>query len=317
MRSYDTRRTLIKKFITFMAGFGLKGLGFTKGKEMKKIEHIITQGQKHWVGDGFHVQTMIHPSPGLYKFTNPFILLDYAQPKSFPPTEKRRGVGEHPHRGFETVTFAFEGEVEHRDSAGGGGVIKTGDVQWMTAASGLVHDEFHSTDFSKTGGLFEMVQLWVNLPKDKKMSSPRYQGVKNQDFPMIENEQTKIKVIAGEFEGKKGPCKTFTPINLYDIRQKSNDSMALTLKKDTNTLVLVRKGKVKIGNKTINQGELGILSKADEKLLMDLTKGSEILLLNGEPIDEPIVAYGPFVMNTKEEIAQAMEDYSNGKMGNL
>ena len=184
----------------------------------KKIKYFFSAEQKHWVGDGFHVYGLLRPTDELNKFISPFVMLDYASPKEFSSSNQRRGVGEHPHRGIETVTFAYQGEVEHRDSSGGGGVIKSGDVQWMTAGSGLVHDEFHSVQFTKKGGIFEMVQLWINLPKKNKMTKPKYQEISKKDIPNIAlSKKSELRVIAGIYEGQKGPSSTFTEINLYDI----------------------------------------------------------------------------------------------------
>ena len=285
---------------------------------LKKIKYTYTSDQKHWVGDGFHVYGLLRPSEELNKYINPFIMLDYASPKKFSITNQRRGVGEHPHRGIETVTFAYQGEVEHRDSSGGGGVIKPGDIQWMTAGKGVVHDEFHSQEFSKKGGVFEMVQLWINLPKKNKMTEPNYQEIKNANIPKIAlSNNTKLRVIAGEFEGNKGPSSTFTNINLYDVISKENKNISLSFNSETNTVILIMAGEFKIENKIFKDKNILIFERDGTEINFTVSENFKGLILNGEPINEPIVAHGPFVMNTKEEIYQAFSDYQNGKMGSL
>ena len=195
---------------------------------LKKIKYSYSAGQKHWVGDGFHVYGLLRPTTDLNKFISPFVMLDYASPKKFSSTNQRRGVGEHPHRGIETVTLAYQGEIEHRDSSGGGGIIKPGDVQWMTAGSGLVHEEFHSVEFSKKGGFFEMIQLWINLPKKSKMTKPKYQEINSKDIPNLPlGKNIQLRVIAGIYEGKKGPAFTFTKVNMYEIISKDNKKISL------------------------------------------------------------------------------------------
>lgn len=284
----------------------------------KKIKMVLGPTEQHWVGDGFHVHTLISPTPDLYPSITPFLLMDYAPPRDFPATKEKKGVGEHPHRGFETVTFAIEGEVEHRDSAGGGGVIGTGDVQWMTAASGLVHEEFHSREFAKRGGAFEMVQLWVNLPAKKKMTKPRYQGVKNEKFPRVNpSKATEVQVVSGKFKDKQGPCDTHTEINTYLVNCSDADKLSFDFKQGTNSLILVLRGQVQAEGKTHGPKSLLVFEREGEQIDLDVIKGTRLLVLNGEPIDEPIVAYGPFVMNTKEELVQAFQDFQSGKMGRL
>lgn len=284
----------------------------------KKIKMVLGPTEQHWVGDGFHVHTLISPTPDLYPSITPFLLMDYAPPRDFPATKEKKGVGEHPHRGFETVTFAIEGEVEHRDSAGGGGVIGTGDVQWMTAASGLVHEEFHSREFAKRGGAFEMVQLWVNLPAKKKMTKPRYQGVKNEKFPRVNpSKATEVQVVSGKFKDKQGPCDTHTEINTYLVNCSDADKLSFDFKQGTNSLILVLRGQVQAEGKTNGPKSLLVFEREGEQIDLDVIKGTRLLVLNGEPIDEPIVAYGPFVMNTKEELVQAFQDFQSGKMGRL
>ena len=287
-------------------------------KELKKIKFTYTASQKHWVGDGFHVYGLLRPLEEMNKFISPFVMLDYASPKEFSTTNQRRGVGEHPHRGMETVTFAYQGEVEHRDSSGGGGVIKPGDIQWMTAGKGVVHDEFHSVAFSKKGGIFEMVQLWINLPKKNKMAEPKYQEIKNKNIPTIAlGSGTKLRVIAGDFNGNKGPSTTFTTINLYDIISKVNNNISINFKNDTNTVILIMEGELKIENKIFKDKSILIFEREGTEINFKVSEKFKGLILNGEPIDEPIVSHGPFVMNTKEEIDEAFSDYQNGKMGSL
>ena len=287
-------------------------------KVKKNIKFTYTVDQKHWVGDGFHVHGLLRPTDELNYFISPFVMLDYASPKEYSISDQRRGVGEHPHRGIETVTFSYQGEVEHRDSSGGGGVIKPGDIQWMTAGSGVVHDEFHSVEFSKKGGVFEMVQLWVNLPKKHKMTNPKYQEISNEDIPTIALGNTlKLRVIAGTFEGTKGPSNTFTKVNLYDIISKEEKSISLSFDHGTNTIILIMSGELKIENKNFKDKNILIFEREGTQIDLKVSDNFKGLILNGEPIDEPLVAHGPFVMNTKEEIYEAFSDYENGKMGNL
>ncbi|WP_052050889.1 pirin family protein [Leptolyngbya sp. KIOST-1] len=285
-------------------------------KTLQSIQR--TQG-RHWVGDGFPVRTLMAYN-GLGQTISPFLLLDYAGPATFSPTTARRGVGEHPHRGFETVTIVYDGEVEHRDSAGGGGIIGPGDVQWMTAAAGLVHEEFHGPNFARDGGPFEMVQLWVNLPAKDKMSSPRYQGITADRIPVVElpEGQGHLRVIAGEFQGALGPAETFTPINMWDLRLSDGHPVSMEVPEGHTTLLVVLKGSVRIGgSEPVSEAEIGICDRAGTTLTIDPLQDTTALLLSGEPIDEPIVGHGPFVMNTTAEIYQAVTDYQSGKMGAL
>ena len=287
-------------------------------KNIKKVKLSYAVDQKHWVGNGFHVYGLLRPTEDLNKYISPFVMLDYASPKEFSKTNERRGVGEHPHRGFETVTFAYQGEVEHRDSSGGGGVIKPGDVQWMTAGRGVVHDEFHSVEFSKEGGVFEMVQLWINLPKKNKMTKPKYQEIKSKDIPRVKlGDETELRVIAGNYQDIRGPSNTFTDINIYDIKSKNSKDINLNYKNNTNTLILIMSGELKIENKPFKENNILIFERNGEDINFNISKNFKGLILNSEPIDEPIVSHGPFVMNTKQEIIEAIADYQNGKMGNL
>ena len=287
--------------------------------EEKKIQKIISPREKHWVGNGFHVSTIFSMHSEEVESISPFLMMDHAAPKYFPPTRKKLGVGEHPHRGFETVTFAIKGEVEHRDSGGGGGTITTGGVQWMTAGSGVVHDEFHSRNFSQKGGDFEMIQLWVNLPSKFKMISPRYQSLEAADFPVLDgaNQEITVKVIAGSFGTVKSPVKTFSPINMYELNGPANAKLEIPLAEGSNTLVFQLSGRSSIEEKLLNKGNLAILSRSGNSLNLELEEESKVMILNGEPLGEPVVAHGPFVMNTHQELMEAFRDFQDGKMGQL
>lgn len=286
---------------------------------MKKLLFTQRSDTPHWVGDGFPVRS-IFTYRDLAKDISPFLLMDYAGPAEFSPSEHRRGVGEHPHRGFETVTIVYDGEVEHRDSSGGGGIIHSGDVQWMTAASGVVHEEFHGPEFAKKGGRFEMVQLWVNLPKKDKMTNPRYQGIKSETIPVVELPEGagSLRVIAGDYLGKQGPAKTFSPINLWDIRLQSGHAVNFKVPAGHTTAVFVLSGRVETGDgKIIADAEIGILERDGSTFSLRALEDAKILFLGGEPFDEPIVGYGPFVMNSFDEIQKAFVDFESGKMGSL
>ena len=285
----------------------------------KKIIKIVLPREKHWVGDGFYVSSIFSMHSEENKHISPFLLLDHAAPTYFPPTDKKLGVGEHPHRGFETVTMAIKGEVEHRDSSGGGGKISTGGVQWMTAGSGVVHDEFHSRDFAEKGGEFEMVQLWVNLPAKNKMTKPRYQSLDKKDFPIVrlQDGTTKLKIIAGNYGGLSSPTETFTKINIYEVEGHQNSEVKLNFDDGTNTLILQLAGSSIIGDQHLDKGYLGIFSRSGVSINLKTTEDSKILILNGEPIEEPLEAYGPFVMNTREELMVAFRDFQEGNMGSL
>jgi redox-sensitive bicupin YhaK (pirin superfamily) len=251
---------------------------------------------------------------------SPFLLLDYAAPSEFPPAQVPRGVGEHPHRGFETVTIAYQGEVEHRDSAGHRGRIGPGDVQWMTAASGIVHEEMHGRAFTEKGGTLEMVQLWVNLPANFKKAAPGYQDILDSRTPVVSlaGGAGTVRVIAGEFEKAKGPARTFTPIELWDMRLKAGNVANLNVPAGQSTGLLFLRGGGRVnGSKSVDEGELAVLDRDGETLSIEAGADSTVLLLSGAPIDEPVVGYGPFVMNTEREIRQAIEDYRHGRMGHL
>lgn len=286
---------------------------------VKKLRCIQRSVDRHWVGNGFPVRTLFS-YPNLGPVLSPFLLLDYAGPEEFPPTQERLGVGEHPHRGFETVTIVYDGEVEHRDSSGGGGRIGPGDVQWMTAAAGIVHEEFHGRDFARRGGMFEMVQLWVNLPAKDKLAPPRYQSILNSQIPAVSlpGGQGTVRVIAGEFGAAKGPAKTFTPILVWDLRFASDQRTDLPLPDGYTTALVVLKGALRVNaSEAIGTAEVGLFDRAGKSVSIECVNDATALLLCGEPIDEPIVGQGPFVMNTSQEIRQAMADYASGKMGRL
>lgn len=284
----------------------------------KRVLSIEQAPPRHWVGDGFPVRSMFSydSAPSM----SPFLLLDYAAPAQFGPALAPRGVGEHPHRGFETVTVVYQGEVEHRDSTGNKGKIGPGDVQWMTAASGIVHEEMHSRDFTRTGGTMEMVQLWVNLPASFKKSPPGYQDIVRGRTPVIElpGEAGTVRVIAGGFDTVKGPAKTFTPIDLWDLRLQAKKTARLRVPEGQATaLLFLRGGGLVNGAHAVDEGALAVLDRHGEEISIDAGSDATILLLSGAPIAEPVVGYGPFVMNTEGEIRKAMEDYRSGLMGRL
>ena len=273
----------------------------------------------HWVGNGFPVRSVFDYN-GLGRELSPFLLLDYAAPHTFKPGSERRGVEAHPHKGFETVTIAYQGELEHRDSSGGGGKIGAGDVQWMTAGNGIVHQEFHSPEFTKNGGTLHMVQLWVNLRAKDKSTPPRYQTLLNADIPTatLPDDAGTARIIAGELNGTRGPAMTFSPINLWDVRLKAGKTTTLPLVEGHTASFLVLSGKVAVQDgQSAAEGDLAIFSHQGDAITVEASADTHLLLMSGEPIAEPIVGYGPFVMNSKAEILQAFEDYQLGKMGEL
>ncbi|WP_324741824.1 pirin family protein [Tsuneonella sp. CC-YZS046] len=269
----------------------------------------------HWVGDGFPVRSLFSYHT-LDRHISPFLLLDYAGPHYFEPTEARRGVGEHPHRGFETVTIVYDGEVEHRDSAGNGGIIGPGDVQWMTAAGGIVHEEYHSPAFARTGGPFRMVQLWVNLPAKDKLAPGGYQAITSAEIPVVDlpDGAGAARIIAGELLGAKGPARTFTPINVWDMRLTRDAELALDLPEGHIALLVVLGGHVTVnGGQQAGEAEVILLGREGSGASVHADGDTVLLVLTGEPIDEPIVGYGPFVMNSEAEIRQAIDDYNSGR----
>ena len=286
---------------------------------MKKVAFTRRQNDGHWVGDGFPVRSLFSYNDRAAELS-PFLLLDYAGPAEFSPTQQRRGVGEHPHRGFETVTIVYSGEVEHRDSSGGGGIIGPGDVQWMTAAGGIVHEEFHGPEFAKNGGLFEVIQLWVNLPAKDKMAAPGYQGILNSDIPRVAlaDGAGTVRVIAGQYAECVGPAHSFTPMNIWDMRISAGARTEFSVPDGYTTALFVLRGAVTLGDGTaVGEAELAVLERDGSRVVIEAQQDSTLLVLNGEPIDEPIVGYGPFVMNTQAEIQQAINDYRSGRMGRI
>lgn len=286
---------------------------------MKNIIGIYTSPRTHWVGDGFPVRTLFSYD-NLAKHISPFLLLDHAGPAEFTPTTERRGVGQHPHRGFETVTIVYKGEVEHRDSTGSGGRIGPGDVQWMTAASGILHEEFHSEEFARTGGTLEMVQLWVNLPARDKMADAGYQTILDGDIPnlSLKDKAGSLRLIAGEFEGHTGPARTFTPIDVWDLRLNGGKLLTLDLHEGRNTALVVLRGTVEVnGLELMREGQLALFERDGHQLSLEANDDAVVLLLSGEPIDEPIVGHGPFVMNSEQEIHQAFADFQSGRFGQM
>ena len=285
----------------------------------KRLIATLASRSTHMVGDGFHVRNLF-PSNDLGEQISPFLLLDYAGPSHYSPRETPRGVGEHPHRGFETVTVVYQGRVAHRDSAGNSGVIGPGDVQWMTAASGVVHEEFHEREFSRQGGTLQMVQLWVNLPANQKMSAPKYQGITAAQIPEVKLDERggKVRVIAGQFRDVRGPASTFTPINLWDLRLAANSELEFNLPPGHNAAVVVLEGKAAInGGERLEDARLALLDSKGERVSIAAQADSKLLVLSGTPLGEPVVSHGPFVMNTGEEIYQAIKDYQSGRMGRL
>jgi redox-sensitive bicupin YhaK (pirin superfamily) len=286
---------------------------------MKKILGLYGSPHQHWVGDGFPVRSLFTYDT-LGQHISPFLLLDYAGPMEFKPTQQRRGVGEHPHRGFETVTIVYEGEVEHRDSTGAGGTIGPGDVQWMSAASGILHEEFHSSEFARKGGNFEMVQLWVNLPSKDKMAPPRYQNLLDADIPniILADQVGQLRVIAGEYAGQHGPAMTFSPIQVWDIRLNSGKQLTLNVTEGHSCAVVVLDGTVEVNADTVLRGpQLALLDGAGTQVQIEASSDAKVLLLSGEPLNEPIVGYGPFVMNSQEEIGEAIRDFNSGRFGQM
>jgi redox-sensitive bicupin YhaK (pirin superfamily) len=282
----------------------------------KKVLGRYGNNRGHWVGDGFPVRSLFSYNT-LGEHISPFLLLDYAGPHYFEPTKARRGVGQHPHRGFETVTIVYDGEVEHRDSVGNGGIIGPGDVQWMTAAGGILHEEYHSPAFAKTGGPFRMVQLWVNLPAKDKMAPGGYQAIDSADIPVVElpGGAGKARVIAGELLGAKGPARTFTPINVWDVRLNRDADLTLDLPAGHTAMLVVLGGHVTVnGSQEAGEAEMVLLDREGSDVAIHADGDATLLVLTGEPIDEPIAGYGPFVMNSEAEIRQAINDFNAGRL---
>ncbi|WP_141455445.1 pirin family protein [Pseudoxanthomonas sp. z9] len=286
---------------------------------MKKVLGVYGAPRPHWVGDGFPARSLFsYQTHG--RHLSPFLLLDYAGPYRFDPAEHPRGVGQHPHRGFETVTLVYEGELEHRDSSGAGGRIGPGDVQWMTAASGILHEEYHSPDFTRTGGTLDMVQLWVNLPAAAKMSAPGYQTLLDGDIPSVAlpDDAGSVRVVAGQYEGHPGPARTFTPMDVWDVRLRQGGSTTFDVAEGRTLALVVLKGALRVNGKQVaREAELVVLDRDGTDVFVEAESDATFLLLSGEPIDEPIVGHGPFVMNTQSEIVQAIDDFNRGRFGRI
>ncbi|PLC49085.1 quercetin 2,3-dioxygenase [Pollutimonas subterranea] len=288
---------------------------------MKKVLGIYSNPRQHWVGNGFPVRSLFSYDT-LGQHASPFLLLDYAGPTEFKPASsptEKRGVGSHPHRGFETVTIVYKGEVTHQDSTGSGGTIGPGDVQWMTAASGLLHEEFHSPAFTQSGGQFEMVQLWVNLPAKDKMSAPHYQSIVAQQIPSVAlpDGAGSVRVIAGNYDGHQGPAQTFTPMNVWDMRLGQGKEARLTLPEGHTTAVVVLHGTVLVNGEVVRDAQMALLEREGDRLYLEANNEATLLVLTGEPIDEPIVGHGPFVMNTQAEIVEAINDFNAGRFDRI
>jgi redox-sensitive bicupin YhaK (pirin superfamily) len=281
----------------------------------KQIFKVRRGVHPHWVGDGFPVRTLFSYHD---RWMDPFLLLDYAEPYEFPPSQKPRGVGEHPHKGFETVTIVYQGELEHRDSAGNRGTIGAGDVQWMTAASGIVHEEFHSGPFTRSGGTFEVAQLWVNLPSAAKRVPPRYQAISSAKIPTVPVDESSIRVIAGELHGTTGPAQTFTAVSLWDLQVVPERELQLPVPAGHTAAIMVRRGSIWLNHSENAQAaDLAVFDREGDQIRLKAEVPSAALLLAGEPIHESVVGQGPFVMNSAEEIRQAFADYQSGAMGHV
>lgn len=289
---------------------------------MKKLEFIKRSNGSHWVGDGFPVQNIFSYND-IAKNISPFLMMDHAGPIDFPPTTQKLGVGQHPHRGFETVTIVYHGGVSHRDSSGAGGTIGPGDVQWMTAASGLIHEEFHSEDYARQGGPFEMIQLWVNLPAKDKMTRPGYQGITSEQIPSVAlpSDAGTARLIAGSYETgqnvTEGAARTFTPMNVWDMRLMSGRTLSIELPEGHTTALYVLRGSLNVDSQIVKKSEMAVMQNTGTTLNVEILEDAIVLLLSGEPLNEPIVGHGPFVMNTSEEISQAMRDFKDGKFGQI
>jgi redox-sensitive bicupin YhaK (pirin superfamily) len=286
---------------------------------MRQVRGIYSSPAAHWVGDGFPVRSMFsHAAQG--EHVSPFLLLDHAGPAEFAPAQKPRGVGVHPHRGFETVTIVYQGEVEHRDSTGQGGLIGPGDVQWMTAASGILHEEFHSQAFTRSGGTLDMVQLWVNLPAKDKGAAPGYQTLLDRDIPAVAlpDGAGTLRVIAGNYQGHAGPARTFTPIDIWDISLKRDGQVSLALPEGRTLGLVVLRGNVLInGADKAREAQFVLFDRSGGEIAIEAETDASVLVLSGEPIDEPVAMHGPFVMNTNAEIRQAMADFQSGRFGKI
>ena len=285
----------------------------------KAVLGVYPSPKGHWVGDGFPVRSLFNYD-NLGQHLSPFLLLDYAGPAEFAPAARARGVGEHPHRGFETVSIVYQGEVAHRDSVGNAGLIGPGDVQWMTAASGILHEEFHSPAFTRDGGALEMAQLWVNLPAIHKMSAPRYQTILNSNIPRVTlaDGAGSVRVIAGSYAGHAGPASTFSTLNVWDVQLRAGHESSLPVPDGHTTAIAVLRGAITANDShRVGSAELLVLDRAGDEVRIEASADATLLLLSGAPIGEPIVGYGPFVMNSRQEIETAMSDFQRGKFGRM
>lgn len=286
----------------------------------RTIERVFRGAPEHWVGNGFKVSNYFPSATDFEKRMSPFFLLDYHAPLKYPSTTKRLGVGTHPHRGFETVTIAYQGAIAHHDSAGNGGVIRPGEVQWMTAGGGILHNEYHEESFAKAGGIMHMMQIWVNLPRRYKMTAPKYQGLTTADISEVglPTEKGVVRVISGAYEATKGAASTFTPAHILDLRLKPGAEVRLPTPKDYNTALLVLKGQVKANDSSaVSEGQFILFKNDGDEVRVNSLTDSIVLFLSGEPIEEPLVHYGPFIMNSVDEINQAVEDFNAGRFGYL
>ncbi|WP_299391795.1 pirin family protein [uncultured Gelidibacter sp.] len=287
----------------------------------RTVQLVASPGQPHFVGDGFRVHNFIPSSYGMnMQRMSPFLMLDYNSTYAFPPSDKPKGVGVHPHKGFETVTIAYKGKVAHHDSSGGGGIIGEGDIQWMTAAKGVLHKEYHEEEWSKTGGDFQMVQLWVNLPAKDKKSDPKYQAIKNADVPLVTlpEHAGSIEVIAGDYKGTTGAASTFTPVHLFNAKLHKGGTADFHFPEHYNTALLVLEGSIVVNDKEkVPTDHLALMANDGEAFKIEATEDALVLVLSGEPINEPIAAQGPFVMNTRDELIEAFNDFNSGKFGYL
>jgi len=285
----------------------------------KTLARITKPGTPHFVGDGFRVHNFI-PGSSTMQEMDPFIMLDYNSKYTFAPSQIPRGVGVHPHKGFETVTIAYKGKVEHGDSTGSSGVIHEGDVQWMTAAGGILHKEFHEKEWSKKGGEFQMVQLWVNLPAKHKHDPPGYQNLNNADIAkvVLPDDAGEVEVIAGEFNGQSGSAKTFSPVHLFNAKLKKNSKTEFSLPKDFTTAMLMIEGSAKVNDaETVQQDHFAMFRRDGDTFTIEALEDAVVLVLSGQQLKEPIAAHGPFVMNTRDELLQAFDDFNKGKFGFL
>ena len=280
---------------------------------MKTVSEIFPKPRAHWVGDGFHV----HPVFGNAAFSekiSPFLMFDYAQPKEFPKTSKKLGVGRHPHRGFTTITLAMQGEIEHGDSKGHRDVIGPGDVQWMKAARGIIHEEFHSTKFREKGGVLEMCQLWLDLPKQEKLSDPQYQPIVDKEIPRVNRDGYYVRVIAGTLGDTKGPAQSASPVELFHVICTSDQPVTVTLDspKTHNALLFAARGSLSLGEKTITESQVALMTKDGDSITFQASPKAQILLMGGQPLNQRVVNHGPFVMTSQADIEQAFDDYQSG-----